>query len=181
MRWRNVKGRPWNKIKKGLTIEEVKQWKTFAHIYENAKAYWLSEITDKRNIADWIKPNSPLSAYRIERELWHYKNKLNRMSANKEVAKEREKAKKNVFDDMQKNSENILDKTFDMNEGGMEMKDSERARLALDFKKSTDRQYNPVQAVDISIWELNFEDLDELKEQLSEELNLLSKEKETNE
>jgi hypothetical protein len=37
----------------------------------------------------------------------------------------------------------------------MKMKDVERARIALDFKTKTDKQYNPTASIDVNFRELD--------------------------
>lgn len=164
------RGRPFKDLS-----ENIPEYKHYTEIYERAKVYWLVEITDERNVKDWIEPNTPLPYYRTAYELWHSITILSKMTDwYKEVREHREAIKKDLFKEMQKNSEGVLSKAFDMEKGWMEMKDAERARLALDFKKATDKKYNPTQAIDINIGELDFSDLESLKEQLSEELSLLN-------
>jgi hypothetical protein len=54
----------------------------------------------------------------------------------------------------------------------MDLKDVDRARFALDFKKSTDKVYNPTSSVEVNFKELDIENYDDMKRQLIEELNL---------
>lgn len=148
------------------------QYKHFISIYENAKAFWLKELKDPRNAG--IKPNTPLPYFRTAYELGHPQQMLTFMTNNKDTREFRKDTQAEVFEKLKANSTIILDKTFDLKEGGFDMKDSERARLALDFKKSTDKQYNPTQNVDLSITDLDFTDLAWLKAELAEELSLIT-------
>ncbi len=163
-----MKRRKWHKSVSPYLINKAKLQ---VEIYEKAKIYWLPELNDPRN--EWIEPNVPLPYYRTAYELGHLPTKLSKMSEIKEVGNHREEVVETIFQWMQKNSESVLDKTFNMESWGMEMKDSERARLALDFKKSTDKAYNPTQSVDLSINDLDFSNLGDLKAALTEELSLI--------
>lgn len=173
-----VKEKRWRPIKRKLTENQLEEHKYLVEFYEKARVYWLTEIRHPDNIKKWLKPNTPISYKDIAKELWHTNNKIHLMDKTKEVWEHREKIKRDLMKEMQSNSEKILNKTFDLEKWWFKMKDSERARLALDFKKSTDKAYNPSQSIDLNINELDFSDLDYLKSQLSEELWLL---KNTNE
>lgn len=170
---RKYKKKAWRPYKPNATKEEIVEYKALVEIYETAKVKWLKEIKHPDNIRDWILPNTPITYERIAKELWHSNTKLTNMSKTPEVKEHRKEVKKDLFKEMQTNSEKVLSKTFDLENWWFDMKDSERARLALDFKKATDKAYNPTQSIDLSVNDLDFSNLEELKSELAEELWLL--------
>lgn len=142
---------------------------------EKMKLLWVKKFKDTDNEKKY-KPNQPLPYTAGAKELWLSTGYMWSMVAKDPNLKNvRLKIMKDLWKDMQDNAEEIIAATLDRKKtwkDAMILKDVDRARFALDFKKSTDKVYNPTSSIDVNFKDLDIENYDDMKRQIIEELNL---------
>lgn len=126
-----------------------------AYIVENALVYWLPEIKHPTNILNWVRTNVKMTLKQIGLELWinNLESKYKSMTSWEVVSLWREAMRKMIRDKMQEKAEEYLWDVFDWKH---DIKPSEKARLALDILKATDKEYNKWAAsqIVVNLWEL---------------------------
>lgn len=142
---------------------------------ERMKILWVKHFKNKENEAKY-EVNKPLPYMAWALELWLSTGYMWSMVAkDKNLKWIRLKIMKDIWKEMQDNAEWIIADTLNRKakwDNAMDLKDVDRARFALDFKKSTDKVYNPTSSVEVNFKELDIENYDDMKRQLIEELNL---------
>jgi hypothetical protein len=137
---------------------KVKKWSRFvsdrlreameeAEIIENARVFWFQSIRHPMNIAEWVLPKQKMTLEQIYREMWTSKEEkkkewLQLMShwESGDLAEYKRELRKKLKEWLKENAESYLASVFNWKETDIQVKD--KARLALDVLKATDRDYN---------------------------------------
>ena len=142
---------------------------------ERMKIFWLKEIKHPDNRLKY-KPNQPLSYIDWAKELglspWYM---WAATAKNPKIKWIRIKIMKDLWKEMQDNANEIISDTLNRKAkwaNRMDLKDVDRARFALDFKKATDKIYNPTSNIDVNFKELDITSYESMKEQIAQEFNL---------
>lgn len=141
---------------------------------ENAIKFWVTEIKNEKNIKDGVNPNFPLTKTQALLEAWVSRAYFWTMTRKyPELEKVSNKIEETTRKKQQRLADSIITKALDVEKWGMQMKDVDRAKFALDLQKSTNVEFNPTKNVSLEIEDgLDFSNLSELKKQLMDELNI---------
>jgi len=150
-------------------------------IIQYAMVHWFKDVRHPMNIAEWVLPWQKMKRDQIYREIWTDKKeywlkelKLINTWEKKEFSVYKQELKKKIREWMKENAEKFLWEVFE-EESPHFMKANEKARLALDLLKATDREYNQTvtSPVTINLGELPlWEWLEEAQRKLILELGI---------
>lgn len=134
-----------NKLK--IVSDRLRDAMEEAEIIENARVYGFQSIRHPTNIAEWVLPRTKLTLEQIYREMWTSKEEIKKRDLQLfshwegwELAEYKKELRKKLKEWLKENAEQYLSDVFNWKEKDIQVKD--KARLALDVLKATDREYN---------------------------------------